>query len=65
MDTLYQSLVAVNPVTLIAAICNLFLQLFVLKSFSGTRSWLFWISAVLLLTRRSGMPMPPKQRPCP
>ena len=27
MDTLYQSLVTVNPVTLIAQICNLFIQL--------------------------------------
>ena len=33
MDTIYQSLVAVNPVTLIAQICNLFLQLFVVKIF--------------------------------
>ena len=33
MDALYQSLVAVNPVTLIAAICNLFIQLFVVKIF--------------------------------
>ena len=31
MDAIYQSLVAVNPVTLIAQICNLFLQLFVVK----------------------------------
>ena len=29
MDTLYQSLVTVNPVTLIAQICNLFIQLIV------------------------------------
>ena len=30
---LYQSLVTVNPVTLIAQICNLFLQLFLVKVF--------------------------------
>ena len=33
MDAIYQSLVAVNPVTLIAQICNLFLQMFVVKIF--------------------------------
>ena len=33
MDTLYQSLVTVNPVTLIAQICNLFIQLLVVKIF--------------------------------
>ena len=33
MNDIYQSLVAVNPVTLIAQICNLFLQLFVVKIF--------------------------------
>lgn len=33
METLYQSLVTVNPVTLIAMICNLFLQLFLVKIF--------------------------------
>lgn len=33
MDTLYQSLVTVNPVTLIAQICNLFLQLLIFKIF--------------------------------
>lgn len=33
MDTLYQSLVTVNPVTLIAQICNLFLQMFLVKVF--------------------------------
>ena len=33
MDTLYQSLVTVNPVTLIAQICNRFLQLLVFKIF--------------------------------
>ena len=33
MDTLYQSLVTVNPVTLIAMICNLFIQLYILKRF--------------------------------
>ncbi len=30
---IYQSLVTVNPVTLIAQICNLFLQLFIVKKF--------------------------------
>ena len=33
MDTLYQSLGTVNPVTLIAQICNLFLQLLIVKIF--------------------------------
>lgn len=33
MTDLYQSLVAVNPVTLIAQILNLFLQLFIVKHF--------------------------------
>ena len=33
MDTLYQSLVTVNPVTLIAQICNLFIQLLTVKIF--------------------------------
>lgn len=33
METLYQSLVTVNPVTLIAQICNLFIQLFIVKKF--------------------------------
>ena len=33
METLYQSLVTVNPVTLIAQICNLFLQLLIVKIF--------------------------------
>ena len=33
METLYQSLVTVNPVTLIAQICNLFLQLLLVKIF--------------------------------
>ena len=33
MDTLYQSLVTVNPVTLIAQICNLFIQLLLVKIF--------------------------------
>lgn len=33
MQTLYQSLVTVNPVTLIAQICNLFIQLFIFKKF--------------------------------
>ena len=30
---LYQSLVTVNPVTLIAQICNLFLQMYLVKVF--------------------------------
>lgn len=33
METVYQSLVAVNPVTLIAMICNLFIQLLLVKIF--------------------------------
>ena len=33
METLYQSLVTVNPVTLIAQICNLFIQLYFVKRF--------------------------------
>ena len=33
MYTLYQSLVTVNPVTLIAQICNLFIQLLIVKIF--------------------------------
>lgn len=33
MDTIYQSLVTVNPVTLIAQICNLFIQLLIFKIF--------------------------------
>ena len=33
MDTLYQSLVTVIPVTLIAQICNLFIQLLIVKIF--------------------------------
>lgn len=33
MDTLYQSLVTVNSVTLIAQICNLFIQLLIVKIF--------------------------------
>ena len=33
MDTLYQSSVTVNPVTLIAQICNLFIQLLIVKIF--------------------------------
>ena len=31
METVYQSLVAVEPITLIAQICNLFIQLFLFK----------------------------------
>ncbi len=33
MNDIYQSLVAVNPVTLIAQICNLFVQLLIVKIF--------------------------------
>ena len=33
METIYQSLVTVNPVTLIAQICNLFIQLLIVKIF--------------------------------
>ena len=45
MDTLYQSLVAVNPTTLIAAICNLLIQLFVFKKF-------FWDKILAILDQR-------------
>ena len=45
METIYQSLVAVNPVTLIAQICNLFLQLFVFKKF-------FWEKIMAILDQR-------------
>ncbi|MBR1972953.1 MAG: F0F1 ATP synthase subunit B [Oscillospiraceae bacterium] len=41
----YQSLVAVNPVTLIAQICNLFIQLFVFKKF-------FWDKILAILDQR-------------
>ena len=33
METLYQSLVAVEPLTLIANICNLFIQMLIIKKF--------------------------------
>ena len=45
METIYQSLVAVNPVTLIAQICNLFIQLFVFKKF-------FWDKILNILDQR-------------
>ena len=45
METLYQSLVAVNPATLIAAICNLFIQLYVFKRF-------FWDKILVILDQR-------------
>jgi len=45
METVYQSLVAVNPVTLIAQICNLFIQLFVFKKF-------FWDKILGILDQR-------------
>lgn len=42
---LYQSLVAVNPITLIAQICNLFIQLFLFKKF-------FWNKIIAILDQR-------------
>ena len=42
---LYQSLVTVNPVTLIAQICNLFITLFVFKKF-------FWSKVLDILDQR-------------
>lgn len=42
---LYQSLVSVNPITLIAQICNLFIQLFVFKKF-------FWDKILTILDAR-------------
>ena len=45
MEAIYQSLVAVNPVTLIAAICNLFIQLFLFKKF-------FWDKILAVLDQR-------------
>ena len=33
METIYQSLVAVEPLTLIATICNLFIQMLIIKNF--------------------------------
>ena len=42
---LYQSLVEVNPVTLIASICNLFIQLFLFKK-------LFWDKILNILDQR-------------
>ena len=45
METIYQSLVAVNPVTLIAQICNLFIQLFIFKKF-------FWDNILAILDQR-------------
>lgn len=33
MSAIYQSLVAVEPITLIATICNLFIQMFIVKKF--------------------------------
>ena len=45
METIYQSLVAVNPVTLIAQICNLFITLFVFKK-------LFWNKVLDILDQR-------------
>ena len=45
MEAIYQSLVAVNPVTLIAQICNLFITLFVFKK-------LFWNKVLDILDQR-------------
>ena len=45
MEVIYQSLVAVNPVTLIAQICNLFITLFVFKK-------LFWNKVLDILDQR-------------
>ena len=45
METIYQSLVAVNPLTLVAAILNLFLQLFIFKKF-------FYSKVMLILDQR-------------
>lgn len=45
MGEIYQSLVAVNPVTLIAMICNLFIQLFIFKK-------LFWEKVIGILDQR-------------
>ena len=42
---LYQSLVSVNPITLIAQICNLFIQLFVFKKF-------FWNKILVVIDAR-------------
>lgn len=42
---IYQSLVTVNPVTLIAQICNLFITLFVFKKF-------FWTKVLAILDQR-------------
>ena len=45
METIYQSLVAVNPLTLVAAILNLFLQLYIFKKF-------FYSKIILILDQR-------------
>ena len=58
---LYQSLVTVNPVTLIAQICNLFIQLLIVKIF-----FLDKIKAVLDKRRETAdtqRPRNPKRRP--
>ena len=44
-NPVYQSLVAVDPLTLIAQICNLFIQLFVFKKF-------FWDKILAILDQR-------------
>jgi len=45
MGEIYQSLVAVNPVTLIGQICNLFIQLFIFKKF-------FWDKILHVIDQR-------------
>ncbi len=45
METIYQSLVAVNPVTLIAMLCNLFITLFIFKKF-------YWTKVLAILDQR-------------
>lgn len=45
MGEIYQSLVAVNPVTLIGQICNLFIQLFIFKKF-------FWDKILQVIDQR-------------
>ena len=44
-SAVYQSLVAIEPLTLIAQICNLFLQMFLFKKF-------FWNKIMLILDQR-------------
>ena len=44
-SAVYQSLVAIEPLTLIAQICNLFLQIFLFKKF-------FWNKLLAILDQR-------------